>query len=418
MASSPRQSRRSAKRSSNRGERDCFAVAAPGLEPLVAGELSALGLNRQLEVHEGGVGFSGTLESVALANLWLRTASRVLVRVARFRAVAFHELERLARAIPWEEFLAPGAPVRFRVTSHKSRLYHTGGVAQRLAEAVEHRLGRSPTTEAHSPDEEMESTAQLIVVRVAHDGFTVSADSSGALLHRRGYRQALAKAPLRETLAAGLLLGSGWSGDTPLIDPFCGAGTIPIEGAMLARGMAPGANRDFVFLGWPTTDRAAWNRLREGALDRALPRAPVAIVGSDRDAGAIGAAKGNAERAGVADDVEFAVRSLSEAAAAIRGPRGSIVTNPPYGIRIGETRALRNLYAQLGNLTRRSFPGWTLAVLSPDPQLDSQLRLPREERFRTVNGGIPVRLVVAPPISDAGEASLDPVQVGPRTRLP
>jgi putative N6-adenine-specific DNA methylase len=401
VVSPPRRPRRSAKRSSARGARDCFAVAAPGLEPLVATELTALGLNRQLEVHEGGVAFSGTLQSVALANLWLRTASRVLVRVAQFRAVAFHELERLARAIPWEEFLAQGAPVRFRVTSHKSRLYHSGGIAQRLAEAVEHRLGRAPIAEGHSPDDETEeSNAQLIVARVAHDRFTVSADSSGTLLHRRGYRQALAKAPVRETLAAALLLGSGWSGDTPLLDPMCGAGTIPIEGAMLARGMAPGANRDFAFLGWPATDREAWRLLREGALNRALPRAPVHIAGSDRDTGAIAAARGNAERAGVVDDVELAVRSLSDAETAVAGPGGggSIVTNPPYGVRIGESRALRNLYAQLGKLTRLSFPGWTLALLSPDPQLDAQLGLSLEERFRTTNGGIPVRLMVASPV--------------------
>jgi putative N6-adenine-specific DNA methylase len=353
-------------------------------------------------VHDGGVAFSGTVRSVALANLWLRTASRVLVRVARFRAIAFHELERLARAIPWEEFLTPGAPVRFRVTSHKSRLYHTGGIAQRLTEAVEHRLGRTPARSAELPDEDTEaSSVQLVVVRVAHDEFMVSADSSGALLHRRGYRQALAKAPLRETLAAALLLGSGWTGDTPLVDPLCGAGTIPIEGAMLARGMAPGANRDFAFLTWPAAHRDEWKRLRQEARDRALPRSPVPIIGSDRDVGAIDAAHGNAERAGVAADVEFAVRSLSDAGAAIQDATGSIVTNPPYGVRIGETQALRNLYAELGNLTRRSFPGWTLAVLSPDSRLDSQLALSVEERLQTSNGGIPVRLLVAQPALEA-----------------
>ncbi|HKW48040.1 MAG TPA: THUMP domain-containing protein, partial [Gemmatimonadaceae bacterium] len=197
-----------------------------------------MGLRPRVEV--GGVGFAGTIESVARANLWLRTASRVIVRVASFRALAFHELERLARAVPWERFVASGGAVRFRVTSRKSRLYHTGAIEQRLAEAIEHRLGRASAIQrtARLDDDDDEGTsppAQLFVIRVVNDTFTLSVDSSGALLHQRGYRQAVARAPLRESLAAALLTASDWSGAAPLIDPFCGSGTIAIEAALLAR---------------------------------------------------------------------------------------------------------------------------------------------------------------------------------------
>ena len=199
-----------------------FAIAAPGLEPVVAAELERLGIRGSVEA--GGVAWSGPMESVARANLWLRSASRVIVRVAEFRARTFWELERHARKLPWEQFIAPRAEVRFRVTSRKSRLYHTDAVAQRLAEAAVSRASASAGASTTEPErtagteddedgyDEGLGSGQLFVVRVVRDVCTVSADTSGALLHRRGYRQAVAKAPLRETIAAAMLIGSGWPG--------------------------------------------------------------------------------------------------------------------------------------------------------------------------------------------------------------
>ena len=336
------------------------------------------------------------LETIARTNLWLRTASRVIVRVASFRAQAFHELERLARALSWERFVAPGDAVRFRVTSRKSRLYHTGAIEQRFAEAIEHRLGRPSTIDRGGTDEDDEVTAhaQLFVIRVVHDQFTVSADSSGALLHQRGYRQAIAKAPLRETLAAAMLLGSDWNGTLPLLDPLCGSGTIPIEGALIARRMAPGLGRSFAFLSWPNLDAASWTRIRADAANAALPSAPVRIRGSDRDQGAIAAARANAERAGVAADIEFSIRPLSAVEVAAE-TLGYVVTNPPYGIRVGEAAKLRDLYARFGQILRSNYPGWRLAMLSANLRLDAELRLPLNERLQTRNGGIAVRLLTA-----------------------
>jgi putative N6-adenine-specific DNA methylase len=373
---------------------DVFAVTAPGLEELCAAELRPLRI--QATAQDGGVAWSGDLASIARANLWSRTASRVIVRVAVFRARTFFELERHATRIPWDAFLVAGGTAEFRVTSRKSKLYHSEAIAQRLGEAVMRSVGDADVQRAPADEDEpgRAMPAQLFVARVLHDVVTLSADSSGELLHLRGYRQQLAKAPLRETLAAALLLAAGWSADTPVLDPMCGSGTIPIEAARMARRIAPGRDRSFAFLQWPGFDMRLWSSLVDAARSQELAASTVAISGADRDPGAIAAARSNAERAGVAGDVELAVQPLS----AMSGDEGTglVATNPPYGVRIGEAGRLRNLYAQLGNLLRARRPAWRLAMLSADKTLERQLRLPLEERLRTKNGGIPVRVVTAP----------------------
>ena len=367
------------------------------MEPLVARELTALGLAPNAET--GGAAFQGPIDAIWRANLWLRTASRVLVRVASFRAQAFHELERLARAVPWERYLASGSGVRFRVTSKKSRLYHTGGIAQRFGEAIEHRLGSGivigDSRSDENDEEEIEGSApQLFVIRAFHDVFTVSVDSSGALLHQRGYRKAIAKAPLRETLAAAILIASDWNGSTPLLDPFCGSGTIPIEAALIARRIAPGSMRSFAFQAWPSFESSRWDALLAEAAGGVLASAGVPIRGSDRDAGAIEAAESNAARAGVTADLDFSVRAVSAIDDCGKGD-GLVATNPPYGVRVGEAERLRDLYAKLGQVLRTRCPGWRVALLSANTRLETELRLPLKERMRTRNGGIPVRLMIS-----------------------
>jgi len=383
-----------------------FAVTAPGLEDLCARELAALGV--RAKIVEGGVEWSGDLASIARANLWLRTASRVLVRVAEFRATAFFELELNAKKIPWKRFVAADQTVEFRVTCRKSKLYHSGAVAQRFGQAVIHAVRGVKVDEpsaARESNEEREETAsadrQLFVVRFVHDVATVSVDSSGALLHMRGYRQAVAKAPLRETLAAATLLGAGWDGTTPLTDPMCGSGTIPIEAALIARRMAPGRNRPFAFLRWPELDHKLWTTILTHARAGELAASPVKISGYDRDEGAVTAARANAERAGVAADVELAVQPISAMPGEAAEPSGLVASNPPYGVRVGESDRLRNLYAQLGNVVRAKRPGWRLALLSADRELERQIGLELDTRLTTRNGGIPVRLVVAD-VPDSG----------------
>jgi putative N6-adenine-specific DNA methylase len=379
-----------------------FAITAPGLEPLAAAELREMGVSGAAEA--GGVAWEGTAEQLYDANLRLRTASRLLVRVGEFRARTFFELERHARRLAWERFIAPGREVRLRVTCRKSRLYHEGAVAQRFHEAIEHRTGSraaEAAMDAGAAEEAQEGAeAQLFIIRFLHDRCTVSADASGALLHQRGYRQALSKAPLRETLAAALLLASGWRGQAPLVDPLCGSGTIAIEAALLARNIAPGladperaGTRHYAFKEWPDFEPEPWERIVARARAECLPAADVAIHASDRDAGAIETARANAERAGVLEDLVLSVQPIS-ALAAIPGP-GWLVSNPPYGVRVGDSQALRNLYATLGKVARERLPEWTLAILSADRRLEAQLGLRFSEFLKTSNGGIPVRLVVA-----------------------
>ena len=234
------------------------------------------------------------------------------------------------------------------------------------------------------------SDVQRIIVRVMRDEVTLSADAAGALLHLRGYRQAVAKAPLRETLAAALLMASGWEPGLPLLDPMCGSGTIPIEAAMMSRRMAPGRTRRFSAEAWPGFD-AEFTAVRERARAGELAQVSGQIVGRDRDAGAIEAALANAERAGVVVDIAFSRDTIS--ALEPDGGAGWVVTNPPYGARIGERTGLRDLYAVLGRVIRERRPKWRLAMLSADRMLEAQLGLMLEEVLRTTNGGIPIRMV-------------------------
>jgi putative N6-adenine-specific DNA methylase len=365
-----------------------FAMTAPGVEAILARELFGMGINPG-ETTSGGVSFNGKIEHVMRANLWSRVANRIVVRVDEFHASTFHELERRAKKIEWSRFVSSNQTARFRVTCRKSKLYHSDAVAERLGKAITAAVGAKIETDS---DDEAESESQLFIVRIIDDECTISVDSSGALLHRRGYRQAVAKAPLRETLAAAMLYGSGWDMTAPIVDPMCGSGTIAIEAAMMARKMAPGANRSFAFEHWPDHDTEAWNAMIGKARADALPKSPATIIASDRDAGGVSATQENAERAGVAADIDLSERAIS----AVEFPEtpGWVISNPPYGLRLGESAPLRNLYAQIGKIIRDRAHGYRLALLSADPALEGQLRLELEEVFRTSNGGIPVRLVV------------------------
>jgi putative N6-adenine-specific DNA methylase len=337
----------------------------------------------------GGIAFSGDLRALYLANLHLRTASRLLVRLGEFYAAAFSELRKKAGRLAWENFLAPGQPVALRVTCHKSKLYHSDAVAERVAGAIADRLGK-PVKLHKGNDEAEENPAQLVSVRLVHDQCVISLDSSGALLHRRGYRLAATKAPLRETLAAGMVMASGWDGVSPLLDPFCGSGTIAIEAALMARGIAPGRNRRFAFMDWPGFDGALWQSLVTEADGRSAAPRPL-ILASDRDAGAIASARANADRAGVGQSIEFTHRAVS----AIEPPAGPgyVVTNPPYGVRVSDHHDLRNLYAQFGKVLKAKCPGWQVAMLCGDKQLQKNTGLDWDEGLALVNGGLRVKLV-------------------------
>ena len=378
----------------------CYAITAPGLEHLTAAELRDVGAAVGA-IGPGGVAFDAAPGILYAANLQVRTASRIVVRIAGFHAASFAELEKHARQVTWARWVPADGAVHFRVTSHKSRLYHQEAVAERLERAVLAAIPgasavRAPSdTDALDEDVTVLPGVQRFLVRIVDDELTLSVDSSGALLHRRGYRQASAKAPIRETLAAAMLLALEWNGSTPLVDPLAGSGTIPIEAALLARRIPPGWRRRFAFERWPEFKPSVWEYVRGEAEQEILERCAVPVVAADRDAGAVEACAANAERAGVADDLSILCAALTNTlsdpdVAAL--PSGLVLTNPPYGVRVGESGRLRDLYASLGNALRGPLDGWSLGFVTADPALAAATGLPLEPRLDTSTGGLPIRL--------------------------
>lgn len=362
-------------------EWDLFAVAAPGLEGVVEAELRALGFAAKRE--PGGVRFRGDLHAAARANLWLRAASRVLLRVGTFDAPGRRELAARVPRLPWADVLAPGARTRVRVSSHASRLYHTGLIEEVLRTALPiEPAGESPEAE--------------LLVRIVRDRCTVSLDTSGELLHRRGYREETSRAPLRETLAAGMLLLCGYDGSEPFVDPMCGSGTLPLEAALIARRRAPGWMRTFAVERFPGFDREVLGKLRAEAIEQERASGPL-IAGSDVHAGAVAAASRNAARAGLTEWVRFERKDV----ASLEAPAGSglLVTNPPYGQRVGgreDARSAEAGLAALGTALEGPFSGWRAAVLLP-PQLTRRLRLPIRREHALDNGGLSVTLAEIAP---------------------
>lgn len=354
---------------------ELFVVCQPGLEAVCAAEVRALGL--ACTQVAGGVELQGDLATVALLNLWLRTASRVLVRLGAVKATAFAELVKKARTLPWELAVARGAAVAIRATCRKSRLYHSDAVAERLRTALEERVGFAAGEGAEDAP-----GVQLFVARFDRDVCTVSADTSGALLHQRGYRLAPGPAPMRETLAAAILLAAGWDGSVPLCDPMCGGGTIAIEAALIAARRPPGGMREFAYQRWPGGRAVAALRAAERPVQ-------VAIEASDLDPAAIEATRANALRAGV--QLEIARRPLLELPA--RPAPGLIACNPPYGLRVGAHQDLALLYRQLGEIARARRAGWRLAAVVPEPRLGRALGGLQERLLKTQNGGVPIEVV-------------------------
>lgn len=374
---------------------NAFAVAPPGIAPLVASELLALGITPG-DVSDAGVAFVASRRDLARANLWLRTASRVIVRLDAFEATDFAMLERRAKLVPWSDVLRVGAQVQLRVTCRKSRLYHSDAVAERVGRAIEAKIAGS-RVELKAVNEESDAPGddilpQLIIVRFERDQCTISADSSGALLHRRGWRQAIAKAPLRETLAATLISASGWDMKSPLVDPFAGSGTIAIEAALRARNVASGIARGFAMESWPNTNTILLSQLRKEARSLARAKAGIPIVAADRDGGACAATLSNAERAGVARDVEVLQCSVSDTDLSALGPRGWVITNPPYGVRLSNGADLRSLYQRLGDVMRAGGPDWHVTMLAAEHALVMQMKLPTKVLIKTTNGGLPVSI--------------------------
>ncbi|MBK8974800.1 MAG: class I SAM-dependent RNA methyltransferase [Planctomycetes bacterium] len=368
---------------------ELFVACLPGLEPLLVDELSGLGLAGA--PAEGGVELAGSLRDAARICLCSGLGTHVLVRLAEFHCVHLRELRRLAERVEWGRWLTPGEPFAVRASCRKSRLYHSGAVAERIGAAVGAALGVAAEDAIAAADD----GAPAVVARLLHDRCTVSLDVSGAPLHRRGWRLAAAKAPLREDLAWALVSASGWRPGEPFVDPFCGSGTLPITAALRAAGLPPGLGRSFAFERLACAAAAGCDALR-AEVGTAGPGEAARIGAADRDAGAIAAARANAARAGVADRIEWCEGSWRDAPGlADPAPAGALVSNPPFGARVGEAARLVHLWQAVGARCRALPPGWRIALLAADRRLALRTGLPLRTAFATQHGGLPVRALVA-----------------------
>jgi putative N6-adenine-specific DNA methylase len=355
-----------------------FAVAAPGLEPALEAEAAALGLAPRRV--EGGVELEELAGLHQEANLRLRTASRVLLRLGRFRAPDVGALTRGLAALDLARVWDGKEIPKLSVAAQGARV-----PVSAVPPAAARAWGLSQVGRAGALDEEGTEGLTLLV-RLEGQECTVSADTSGEPLHRRGYRQEIGRAPLRETLASGILGLASYNGGEPLVDPMCGSGTFLIEGAWLSQRRAPGLERGFAFEHFPRFDAAAWAERRGRARAEVLPAPRAPLHGFDINAGALGTARRNARRAGLTLALER--RDVKALEAPVPGP-GLVVANPPSGKRVGEAEDLPELYRALGATLRRAFKGWRSALLVPDEgALVRALALPTERSLPVRNGGL------------------------------
>ncbi len=362
-------------------------TATPGLEAPLAEEMRALGF-QAATIVPGGVLCAGGLAEAARANMEVRSAVRVLWRVAAFRAMHLAQLDKRAKKLAWRDWILPGTAVRVEATCRKSRIYHHKAAAQRVAGALE-AAGFPVSAEA----------AVVVKVRIDDDLCTISLDTTGDALHKRGHKAFVGKAPLRETMAAGFLRQLDFDGSQAVVDPMCGSGTIVLEAAEIAAGLMPGRSRGFAFE--HLLDAGAevdGGRLRRGYLETrdaagaAQVGGPVPrFFGSDRDQGAVQGATGNAERAGVAALCQFTRAARSDVMPP-KGPPGIVLTNPPYGARIGNRKQLFGLYGALGAVLSDRFRGWRVGIVTSDGGLAKATGLDLEGLGPVAHGGLTVQL--------------------------
>jgi putative N6-adenine-specific DNA methylase len=373
---------------------EIFLAVPPGLEAALAAEAAALGFPAPVTVP-GGVTFQGGWPDVWRANLSLRGATRVLARIGSFRVLHLAQLDKRARKFDWAAVLRPDVPVRVEVVCKASKIYHAGAAKQRIESALRDMLGvevlSGPAVE-DAPD----ATAEVrLKARIEDDLCTFSIDTTGESLHKRGHKQAMAKAPLRETLAALFLRQCGYDGSEPLVDPMCGSGTFVIEAAEMALGLMPGRARSYAFETLSTFDAAVWNGLKKNGPSRDTA---LRFYGSDRDAGAIRAATANASRAGVDGITQFHCHAISDLPRP-EGQPGLVMVNPPYGARIGDRKLLFALYGALGKTLADRFRGWRVGLVTSDPALAKATALPFLPPAPPVsNGGLKVTLYRTAPL--------------------
>jgi putative N6-adenine-specific DNA methylase len=361
-----------------------IAACAMGLEAVVARELKELGYDDMM-VENGRVTFAGEEKDICRANLWLRTADRILVKMAEFPARTFEELFQGVKSIPWQDWIPVNGEFPVEGRSHKSILSSVPACQAVAKKAVVEKL------KLVYKRERFEETGPRYTIEVAllNDLATITLDTTGPSLHKRGYRKLVTEAPLKETLAAAMVLISRWTPDRPLYDPFCGSGTIPIEAAMIGWNIAPGLRRSFPSERWHRVPEELWNAAREEAYDALQDDSELMIVGSDIDPAAIEIARAAAKKAGLAGEIRFEV--LPVAKMRPTGNYGVIITNPPYGERLGNQKEAEAALKQLA-YRYQLLDNWSAYVLSPSKNVEHYMEQKADRKRKLYNGRIECQL--------------------------
>jgi putative N6-adenine-specific DNA methylase len=366
-----------------------FATCARGIESVLAGELGRLGADT-IEIGRGGVQFSGDRALLYKTNLWLRTAIRVLYPILEAPVTSPEELYEAVRTVDWSQYLTPDHTLAVDCNVRDSRITHSKYAALKTKDAIcdqfVERCGKRPNVDVEQP-------MVGLNLHIYKDKAVLSLDSSGASLHKRGYRPILTKAPLNESLAAALVLMTGWNRETPIVDPMCGSGTLPIEAAWIALNRPPGLTRKrFGFQGWMDYDVKLWTEIRDEARLGVLKKLAAPISGFDIRKDAIGFSRSNSRAAGLGNLIQFELQDIAHFHPT-PGPLGTMVCNPPYGERIGEEKELRSLYRTLGEVFRDRCSGWSVFVFTGNASLARCIGIPPTSQISLFNGKIPCRLL-------------------------
>ena len=364
-----------------------FAPCPRGLEPVLMQELAGLDA-AEIRTADGGVHFSGPFALCYRANLESRIASRILWRVAAAQYRSEEDIYKTTLALDWPQWFDVGNTIRVNLAAVRCPLKSIDFVTLRVKDAVcdafRAKGGERPNVNTQTPDVRIHAF-------LTADRLTLYIDTSGEPLFKRGYRTAAGEAPLRENLAAGIARLSGWTPGEALLDPMCGSGTLVIEAALIALNVAPGARRSFSFEKLRNFDRTAWEKLRSDAKSRELPREALPVFGSDLYGDELKNARANVTAAGLDGVIQLKQANVLEMPA----PAGSgvIVTNPPYGVRLGETHELAEFYPKLGDALKQRFSGWRAYIFTGDAQLPKLIRLSASKRTPLFNGALECRLL-------------------------
>lgn len=370
-----------------------FAITAPGFEKQLADEIDAVG-GRKIEKHTGGVEFDATNRVFYRANYEVRTANRIYLRVDEFRARDFPELYRKTRRFGWERLLGEQNTIYIKGVGRKSHLIHTDRIAETVAHGLREHFEEDLKKPAPTIVEEPRDGAQYLLARINEDRCQLSLDASGEHLYKRGWRREAVEAPIRETLAAALLIRSGWSHRKPLVDPMCGSGTFLVEAAWMAAKRQPGDMREFAFQRWQNFRQPLWDDVVGKGRKRSRELDDVQFWGFDTNPDAVEAAQKNSEHAGTTGCIEYRQADIAELTPP-SDKHGMVIANPPYGERLEEGAGPRTVWEALVDRFAEHFKGWRMGLVLPSDITPSHERLKFKEEMRFQNGGIHVKFWLA-----------------------